>query len=897
MTDLAALVAANEDAAAAIAAAYEILLGGVPNIAGFTVLINNANETNFGSNDPSIVFNQENIFINIVNALVQGNPDAAAAFADITAGAASLADKVAAIYNALIPPGAQSEGGLAFVTRPDALAFYAQVAAERGVAGPDGAAIVAMASILNIAYENDVSGIGDATNDLLAAIANGSAVLPASGDTFTPIEVADGTDFDGDDNAAGAIITLTDRVDAPGIDESQAGSGRDTTGTGFNDLYIATGSTLGAGDEIAAGGGNDTLQLRFIDQGIRWVDLGTGFVPGIGLTVNLPVFEVRSTGLENIDVQLAGGNDILDILLSPPLNPFEVVFGGAEIDLSRSSEITDLNIERSSGILRFSSIQNNVNVNIADSVAWLQFIFDDGALGGAASTFTLDVDHAYAILDIEANGPGDVFDSLVLNTNDFNVLVVSDNWDGSLPLTSLTVTGAGTNVLLSGLTSPILVGPLAGTTDEFAGLTTVDLSANTGGTAVELLFNMADLTFTGGDGNDIALLGSTSGGGFLTNDDDFDGGDGYDILGFGGDDLVGLNAATVQNFELFALFNDASGNFLKFEGDEFEVDVALFADWNAELQLEHFDDQILYVLEDQDNAGNSLISFDDTDVGTISLGLPIELMTYVNLGLDFLDELGLDALIPLLTTPTGTFGVYLEEVDASGLEQINFEVGGGLLAAFNTSLLVNQLDADDEVTTVAVSGTGDFDVDAILVADSDGDAVAGNDDRDDISIDTFDLSGLSGGFSNYNAGLIDAQTFIVGALGNHQTETTLFDFNGDAAVGAGDEASVFDFGLDAAYLAGASGDGDQDRANFTDAGFGNLVITNFTAFLDPAGVSIQEQDILDFTALGVDELTDLTIVDDGAGNSVITSSLFDGTVVLLGVDRTWLSNENFDFVA
>ncbi|MCC6206145.1 MAG: hypothetical protein IT533_14225, partial [Hyphomicrobiales bacterium] len=154
MTDLAALVAANEDAAAAIAAAYEILLGGVPNIAGFTVLINNANETNFGSNDPSIVFNQENIFINIVNALVQGNPDAAAAFADITAGAASLADKVAAIYNALIPPGAQSEGGLEYVTRAEALAFYAQVAAERGVAGPDGAAIVAMASILNIAYED-----------------------------------------------------------------------------------------------------------------------------------------------------------------------------------------------------------------------------------------------------------------------------------------------------------------------------------------------------------------------------------------------------------------------------------------------------------------------------------------------------------------------------------------------------------------------------------------------------------------------------------------------------------------------------------------------------------------------------------------------------------------------
>ena len=38
MEDLAALVAANEDAAAAIAGAYEALLGGVPNVAGFEFL-------------------------------------------------------------------------------------------------------------------------------------------------------------------------------------------------------------------------------------------------------------------------------------------------------------------------------------------------------------------------------------------------------------------------------------------------------------------------------------------------------------------------------------------------------------------------------------------------------------------------------------------------------------------------------------------------------------------------------------------------------------------------------------------------------------------------------------------------------------------------------------------
>lgn len=121
---------------------------------------------------------------------MQGNPTAAASFAAITAGGSSLADKVEAFYNALVPEAARSAEGLADPTRPDALAFYAQVAAERGVAGPDGAAIVALASMTNVFVKSDLAGIGDLVNDLYAAILDGSAVLPATGDTFTPIETA-----------------------------------------------------------------------------------------------------------------------------------------------------------------------------------------------------------------------------------------------------------------------------------------------------------------------------------------------------------------------------------------------------------------------------------------------------------------------------------------------------------------------------------------------------------------------------------------------------------------------------------------------------------------------------------------------------------------------------------
>ena len=881
MDDLAALVAENEDAAAAIASAYEILLGGVPNVAGFTFLIENALATNYGSNDASIEFNQENVFINVFNALVQGNTDAAAAFSAITAGSATLIDKVAAIYETLFPVGVQSAEGLAYVTRPEALEFYAAVAAERGVAGPDGAAIVALASMMNVAYENDTPGIGDATNDLIAAILDGSAELPLTGNDFTPIEVADGTNFDGDDDI-GMSITLTDRIDAPGIDESQAGSGRDTTGTDGNDVYTASALTLNPGDIIDGKGGEDTLILNLVDQGLTILDFGVQpWVPGLGLVVNLPLFEVESMNLENVVVQLEGGNDILDNVINPPLNPFVPILAGAEIDLSRSSDITDLTLQRSAGIVKFSDIQNNVDINIMDSVGWFTYVFDNGAVG-ADATLMMNVEDVFAIVEVEANG-GDSFSDLVLNTTGGNILMIGDNWDaGSLPLESLTVTGTGTNILVSGFVDPDLnelVNNGVFVTNEFTGLTSIDLQGNTGGTAIELLFNMEDLTFTGGSGNDIALMGSDAGGGYVNDDDSFDGGDGYDMLGFGGDDLVGLSPDTVQNFELFMLFNDASGDDFKFENSGFNVDIALWADWNATLTLEDFDDNTLYVWEDQ-NAGTT-IAFDDTDVANISLGIPVELMTYANLGLDALDELGLDAFVGLLTGVT--FYVYIDDVDLSEVTTANFEIGGGLMATSPALLEVNNITLDGTTETIAASGSGDLGINGITLTN------VGDDDGL-----VFDLLALTGGFDNGGVGndvLVGAQTYLVGAISNVEQPDLINSYDFDDA-GGDDDSSVFNFGLDAGYANG--GDGVLDRANFT-ADFGNVAIENFTGW-NVGPVALGEQDILDFTALGVDELTDLTFTDVGT-NVVITSGLFDGSVLLVGLSAVDLSNENFDFVA
>ncbi|MEZ5782464.1 MAG: hypothetical protein R3D70_12720 [Rhizobiaceae bacterium] len=54
---------------------------------------------------------------------------------------------------------------------------------------------------------------------------------------------------------------------------------------------------------------------------------------------------------------------------------------------------------------------------------------------------------------------------------------------------------------------------------------------------------------------------------------------------------------------------------------------------NATLTLEDFDDNTLWLSKIRNN---SVIAFDDTDVANISLGIPVELMPYANLGLDAL---------------------------------------------------------------------------------------------------------------------------------------------------------------------------------------------------------------------------------------------------------------------
>jgi VCBS repeat-containing protein len=216
LSDLAALFFENPVAARGLAATYQALLGGVPTIEGFTYLINTAIETNYGSLRHDIAFNTENVFINLTNSLVHGNAQAAARFDVLTGGASTLVGQIEALYRAFVPEDVRTVEGLAYLTRSDALAYYAAVAAERGVAGEDGAAVVALASLLKILVEHDVFDLGDDVNDLVAAVVDGTARLDNG---LTDIDAADGDAHDGDERdivPPTVIVTAAAASLAPG---------------------------------------------------------------------------------------------------------------------------------------------------------------------------------------------------------------------------------------------------------------------------------------------------------------------------------------------------------------------------------------------------------------------------------------------------------------------------------------------------------------------------------------------------------------------------------------------------------------------------------------------------------------------------------------------------------
>jgi hypothetical protein len=145
-----------------------------------------------------------------------------------------------------------------------------------------------------IAVDGDIPGLGDTVNDLVAAVANGTAALPEDGAVFTPLETADGTQFDADDAPVtdpnvGTTFTLTNA-----LGENVMGTNANDTFNGVFETGATTNSTVNIGDTIDGGLGMDTLNI-----------LGTGAgaaLPGGFATKNVEkIFITNGGAIANVD--------------------------------------------------------------------------------------------------------------------------------------------------------------------------------------------------------------------------------------------------------------------------------------------------------------------------------------------------------------------------------------------------------------------------------------------------------------------------------------------------------------------------------------------------------------------------------------------------------------------
>ena len=458
----------NASQAKGLTAAYQLLIGGVPTIDGYTFLINNNNDTNFGAGDTGRTFNDENIYINTMNALYQGNATAKASFDAIATGA-TLQDKLISVYNSIIPASEQTDAGRAYFISQSG--FYTARAAELGISGTTGAALVGAAALIKIAVDNDIKGIGDNINDFLAAVQDGTAQLPQSGAAFTALDVADGTKYDDDDasSSAGPTVTLTTGLDA-------------LNGTAQDDLFIGTTnattpaqSTSNLGDSINGGAGYDTVRI---------VTDGNAVIPSLtnveSLVIVDNVHDSRDVsgiaGLQNLTLQggtTPAADDITLTVAAGQAVSFDGVKDGDAADDAASKG--GVVITSAAGVTSQSIALNNA---------------------GAATAVDAD-------LDLSLTGTG---------VTTVNLASTGANY------VSLGAVAATKTVNVTGDGSTTIVGALANT------VTTVDASTATG--SVDVAMGNGDITFKGGAGADTLRIALAD----LNAKDSLNGGAGNDTL-------------------------------------------------------------------------------------------------------------------------------------------------------------------------------------------------------------------------------------------------------------------------------------------------------------------------------------------------------------------------------
>ena len=571
--------------------------------------------------------------------------------------------------------------------------------------------------------------------------------------------------------------------------------------------------TFGA-DTFTGGAGNDSFTAGVVNN-------------GAGTLVN---------SLEDADIiNGSGGDDTLNVVLN-----------AATIT---TPSITDVEI------INIRNIDNDATVDFTDTSGTEQ-IWNNAS--SSSRTLTYDAAPIAATFGIRSTSSTtdiDTFDD-VTGTDDNLALAVSgagkdtgdavvDSTSGASTIETMSVAATGENFVdvsaftaITGLTVTG-TGTLTAVVDVTA-LETVDASGNSGGLTVDLSAAAADLTVTGGSGDDDITAGTAddtieAGAGddriaFLTgtlnSNDTVTGGDGEDTLALDdGDDAAGLDATEQTEFEVLELGTAAAA--VTFDNADFEfTKIVLAGDVTAggDLTIDNLGDGTVEVTADQTTNGVVVSSSGTSDTLAILINA--------------------DA------------AVAINSLDVTDVETVNVSTTADTDDTTFTAI------ETDGVTALSFTGAGDIFITDITDADNTNDATT--------KITEIDLTGQTGGFEMTANNLGYGAKFILSNLGN--TATANFDFDDDAT---NDEASEL-----------IATTGFRDTFEFSTAFDGNVSIAD-----GEFGGDVTD-DRIDLSFFGIASIDDLTFTDGGDG-VLITSDAFDGQILLVGLVGADVNSSDF----
>jgi hypothetical protein len=694
------------------------------------------------------------------------------------------------------------------------------------------------------------------SGNIISLTATGASELNVSGTGDITLGTLSATDIDLSGNSGGVTLTASATQGLTIV----GGSGDDTI-----DVSLATGATSSAAVVVGGGAGADNIT---IDNGAV-NNTAVTITGGDGVdTLSVDLAAAANLGTTTATVASITGIEILDITGATSAS------GTVDLDaMGLDQVLTSISL---SGDIQGLTLANLSSENIDvthTATATAQTVSMSMSASATGTTDAIDIDITYAstastttatyaadsytVDDYEqvsislTAGDDDIDTSVVSLTLSATAataldIAVGSGIDASLTLTAtavetITVTGDGDIDLnsLSGVS--VVAGSAAGAiTATMAGAAASAYSATFGAGDDTVTLGAGRFTVDMGAGDDTIAL-NVAGAADLTRRDSFDGGDGTDTLSL---TMAGSYDIDASNIEVLSI--SGTGTVTVDQMDSL-TSITMGTGTISVADI---------VVDDLD------ITFSDTSA-TVTIGLSTTTGTSDALSVSISNTASSAAAINLTADDFEAIDIDLDITNGTATATVT---GNTLTASFAAATAISISAADDEFTSVTLTlGT---------------------------AASTIDLTGVESDLGVIGTAWATGATAVVTTYGLILSSATSVD----VTITLDDDST----GLVQSIDLGAANDG-QDTIVFSAGGdddahdFGTIYISNF---LDRTNYSADKATILDFTAYGVTALGDLTFTNDGSGSNVaITSTEFDGTVVLMGIDDTDLTTGNFDFIA